>query len=451
MTTPDTPQGSPSGAASAPDLDAEMRRLAEIIPAPVTVAETGLPLAVLTDLMLKAMFQGVRATPVGLSDLLHLERPVIDELLDYMRNESLVAVTGQATTLQAFYELTQRGRTFSSEAFQRSGYVGPAPVPFEHYVETQSHQSVATISFGPDDIRRVLSSLVQPAWLVDAIGAAVMSAESLLLYGPSGNGKSTVASLLRALLSGIVAIPYAIDVDGHAIRVYDARLHEPPIQAAPSQTTAEQGGPRHGFDRRYEPCRRPLVTLGSELALEHLELKYSAGGSYVAPPQLKANGGILVVDDLGRQMVRAEELLNRWIGPMSLGSDHLVLQTGELIRVPFDVMLIFATNLDPHELGDEAFERRIRHKVLIGSPTEEEFLAIMRRECASAGVPYDEATAELFVHEFCQVEGRVLRGSYPGDILRNLADFARFRGLPPRMTFDRMREAASAMFVTSTS
>lgn len=415
--------------------------------APLTIAETGLSPSVLVDLLAKAMFYRVRVTPQELGEQAHLTRNVIEEVLQRMRDETLVEVVGPASALDYYYALTTRGRGLATEAFERSRYVGPAPVPFREYLVLQGQQSVRTTRPTAAQIRQQLSGLVLRPRVVDAIGAAVVSTGTVLLYGPSGNGKSTIASAIRGMLPGSIAVPHALDLDGQTIKFFDGRVHERLSRAAIGAEPALAEAMR-SMDQRYALCRRPLVVMGSELTLTDLELVFSTtGGTYVAPPQMKANGGVLVVDDLGRQLVRPEELLNRWIGPMGTGVDHLVLRTGETIEVPFDVLLVFATNLDPHQLGDEAFERRIRHKALIPSPTRDEFVEIMRREAAAQRLEFDQRTAEEFVDAFYVAEGRAPRGSHAGDILRNLTDFARFEGVPPTMTPQRLRAAAEAFFV----
>jgi len=298
-------------------------------------------------------------------------------------------------------------------------------------------------------VRSALSHLVQPEALIDAIGAAVVSADSMLLYGSSGNGKSSIVAALRRMLPGAVAVPYAIDVDGNILRVFDGRVHEPlPPAGGEEGADGATPGVDGRRDRRFELCRRPLVTLSSELRLEHLDVSYStAERACIAPPQLKANGGVVVIDDLGRQLARPEELMNRWLAPMASGLDQLTLPSGGVFETPFDVILAMATNLDPRELGDEAFLRRIRHKVHVPDPTPAEFLEILRRVCAAAGIDYREEASAVLMREFYEQPGRSLRGAHPGEIVHNLLDFARFRGVQPELTVEPLRTAASAYFV----
>ncbi len=401
------------------------------------------------------MYYRARFTSTDLVNQLHLARRVVDELLTQMQEESLVEVLGRQSALLPVLSLTERGRSLAEQARQRNGYLGPAPVPIEQYVQVQSRQSVRGLRVTPDDVSRALSELVQPAAVTEAIGAAVVSGAAMLLYGPSGNGKSTISALIQQMLPGVIAVPYALDIDGQTVSLFDPRVHTR-VAARSGSDGQGSGGPAEasaspaGLDRRFALCHRPLVTLGSELTLDHLELRYSPSErAYVAPPQVKANGGVLVVDDLGRQRARPEEVLNRWIGPMGVGTDHLVLQTGGSARVPFDLLLVFATNLDARELGDEAFERRIRHKILVPNPTRQELFEIIRRECAAQGIAYNEAAAKLLVRALSDTDGRVARGSHPGDILRNLSDFARYNGIEPELTAAGVRAAVDAFFVTA--
>jgi predicted ATPase with chaperone activity len=435
---PDPPQASPGLLSELPPL-----------PEPRTIEATGLPPHVLVELAAKTMYYRARANEGELTDLLQLSRPVIDELMDRMKREGLIETLAQAGPLQFEYALTDRGRHQALEAFERGRYVGAAPVPYQQYLEMQQAQAVRTLAVTADGVSSALSHLVQPDELVRSVGAGVVSAATLMLYGHSGNGKSTIAASIRNMLPGAVAIPHAIDVGGHTIRIFDPRSHEEiPFTAAPTMDGDGESFSRNTYDRRYALCRRPLVTLGSELSLGDLELGFSTVDlTYTAPPQVKANGGVLVVDDLGRQRVRPEELLNRWMSPMATGIDQLTLRTGELLRVPFDVILVFATNLLPEEIGDEAFLRRIRHKVEVLDPTHTEYVEIFRRTAEEIGLAFDERVVDHVLSEFYERGRRPLRASHPGDLLQNVIDFARFEGEPPAFTVAALDRACRAYFV----
>jgi len=424
-----------------------------VLQEPRSIEETGLAAQTIIELIAKTMYYRARATESQLSDLTRLSRPVIDDVTALMKRQGLLEATSQAGPLQYEYALTERGRQQALDAFERGYYVGPAPVRYEDYLAVHATQSVRSIKITRSDVSDALAHLVQSEDLVSAVGAGVVSVATVMLYGPSGNGKSTIASAIREMLRTPVAIPHALDIGGHTVRVFDPRTHEA-LAASMEGVDPEEDLPldsglrSNSFDRRYVMCRRPLVTLGSELTLNDLEMGFSAiDRTYTAPPQLKANGGVLVVDDLGRQRVRPDELLNRWMAPMATGIDQLSLQTGEMVRVPFDVILVFATNLDPRDIGDEAFLRRIRHKVHVPDPTREEYAEIFRREAEAMGLEFDNEAVEHVLADFYDAQFRPLRGSHPGDILRNLRDFATFAGTAPVLTKEALDEACRAYFV----
>jgi predicted ATPase with chaperone activity len=414
-----------------------LRSVLDLTPEPHSVAQTGLASHVLVDLAAKTMYYRGRATDSDLSDWLGLSRAVVAEVADGMRREGLLETLSQAGPLQYRYALTSAGHQRAVEAFQRDGYVGPAPVPYEDYLEIQSRQSVKALEITPETVRHALAHLVQPPPLVSDVAAGVLSAGALLLYGASGNGKSTIAEAIRQMLLAPMVVPYAIDIGGRTMRLFDARVHE-----------AHPDADLVSFDRRFAIVQRPLVTLGTELALSDLEMGYvESDRTYVAPPQVKANGGVLVIDDLGRQLVRPVELLNRWMAPMASGMDQLSVRGGELLRFPFDVVLVFATNLEPRDLGDEAFLRRIRHKVAVPDPTHEEFVEIFHREADRLGIPFNEQPVERILAFYYDGQSRPMRGSHPGDLLQNVIDFAKVEGGHPELSVESLSRACDAYFV----
>ena len=428
------------------------------VPEPRDVQETGLGLSFLIDLISKSIYYGADPTPISLSEQLRLPIRVISEVLAIMRQQTLVEVQGSARMgeRQYIYALSDKGNRRATESLERSQYVGPAPVPYERYIEVQARQAIAGMRVSPDEVRSALDSLVLPDHVISAIGAALTSTKSVLIYGESGNGKSSITSAMRGMLPGEILIPHALDVGGQIVRVLDERVHErvPEPHRGERHVDEDDGAnpitifAERRRDKRFAICRRPVVTLGGELTLEDLELRYSPSSRfYVAPPQVKANGGILVVEDFGRQIVQPRELLNRWIMPMEAGVDQLSFQSGESIQVPFNIMVVFSTNLAPRDLGDEAFFRRIRHKVYIPNPGREHFLKILRGACEAASLPFDPAGAEFLVSEFYGGEQREFRGCHPGDIVQTLVDIATFRGVEPRLTRDQLQSACASYFV----
>ena len=414
-----------------------LRPVAARVPEPQSIEATGLPWHLLAELAAKTMYYRGRATEGELADWLGLSRGVVDPLAEGMKHDGLVETLSQAGPLQFRYALTDKGRQLALDAFGRDQYVGPAPVAYEDYVALQSEQAVHSVSISIVDIEGALAELVQPPELVAAIGAGIVSAGAVLLYGSSGNGKSSVAAAIREMLREPIAIPHALDLGGRIMRLFDPSVHEEVV-----------GGERWSYDRRFALCHRPMVTLGTELTLADLTAVYSeTDHTFMAPPQLKAAGGVLVVDDLGRQAIQPAELLNRWMAPMATGVDQIILTSGERLRMPFDMLLVFATNLEPGELGDEAFLRRIRHKVLVPDPTRAEYLEIFRRAAAARGIPFEREAVEVVLREYYERDGRPLRGSHPGDLLQNVSDFSRVDGSEPAMTVAALRRACDAYFV----
>ena len=423
---------------------------------PRDVQETGLGLSFLVDLLSKAIYYGADPTPLSLSEQLRLPLRVIDEVLSIMRQQTLVEVQGSAGMgeRQYIFALTDKGQRRAAESVDRNQYVGPAPVPFERYLEVQGQQAIDKMSVSREDVNQALSSLVLPETVIDSIGAALTSSRSMLIYGESGNGKSSITTAMRSMMPGRVLVPYALDVGGQIVRVLDPRVHEQVGEDAPGERRDRNGAnpinvsAERRRDKRFAVCRRPVVTVGGELTLDDLELRYSSSGKfYVAPPPVKANGGILVVEDFGRQIVPPRDLLNRWIMPLEGGIDQLTFQSGESIQVPFNLMVVFSTNLAPGDLGDETFLRRIRHKVLVPNPQREHYLTILRTACETARVPFEEGGATYLLDEFYERGQREFRGCHPGDIVQTLVDIAGFREIEPQLSTDQLQAACASYFV----
>ena len=423
---------------------------------PRNVQETGLGLSFPVDLLSKAIYYAADPTPLSLSEQLRLRLRVIDEVLSIMRQQTLVEVQGSAGMgeRQYIFALSDKGQRRAAESVDRNQYVGPAPVPFEQYLEVQEQQSIDLMNVSRDDVKQALRSLVLPDSVIDSIGAALTSSRSMLIYGESGNVKSSITTAMRSMMPGRVLVPYALDVGGQIVRVLDPRVHERVGEDAPGERrNGDDANPinvsaERRRDKRFAICRRPVVTVGGELTLDDLELRYSSSGKfYVAPPQVKANGGILVVEDFGRQIVQPRELLNRWIMPMEGGIDQLTFQSGESIQVPFNLMVVFSTNLAPSDLGDEAFLRRIRHKVLIPNPQRDHYLSILRTACETARVPFEEDGASFLLDEFYDRAKREFRGCHPGDIVQTLVDIAGFREVEPLLNTDQLTAACASYFV----
>ncbi len=413
-------------------------------PQPKTVRETGLEQSLIVELVAKAMYGTGKSHLPVLTGKLRLSINVLREVLRFMLAEQLVEVASRGDSdLDVNYQLTCNGRLRAADFLARCRYTGPAPVTLEAYRElvlrqsgrhTQSRVSAAEIgaAFAEDGI--------DPA-VRDLVGAALQSSRSLLLYGPSGSGKTTLARKLGQLQHGAVAVPYAILVDQDIVLVYDPLIHQSPV------IPARQGEDRRVADARWAMCQRPLIQVGAELSADMLDLRFDeAGGVYHAPPHFMANNGMLLVDDLGRQRMPTADLLNRWSAPLDTGADHLTLVGGHKIGVPFDVTLVFATNLAPHLLLDDALMRRVAWKVQVGALSETHYRALFRRQCRLTRIACDDAALDYLITCLHPSHGRALLASYPRELLTRIADFASFAGAQPRLTVPALEQAWMSMF-----
>jgi predicted ATPase with chaperone activity len=352
------------------------------------------------------------------------------------------------------YMLTDRGRHKAEDALARNQYVGPAPVPFQLYEEVLQQQSASDIRIGRDTFIDGLSHLVLSRKVLAALGPAFNSGRSVLVYGGSGNGKTSITVAIGNLLPGEVLIPYAVDVHSQIVRVFDPRMHQrigpPNGEERREGINGSPSGVERRRDRRWALCKRPAVAVGGELTLQDLELRYSPLSKfYIAPLQWKANSGILIIDDFGRQLIQPHELLNRWIVPMEQGVDHLTLHTGDMIELRFDVLLVFSSNIPPGQLGDEAFFRRIRHKVEIPDPSREEYIEILRRATSQKNVPFSEEAAHYLLTTHYDKTGRELKSCHPRDILDLAVDIAEFYGQSAAMSPELIDLACASYFVAS--
>jgi len=431
-------------------------RQAPSVPQPQTIEETGLDFGLLLDLCIKTMYYIGRPRARVISSQIALNFQITQEVLTFLKREQLCEVVGSAGLGEQNYQyaLTAKGAEKAEEVLTRSRYVGPAPVPFPKYLELLERQSMKHLGVAREDVERVLSNLVLSERTLRSIGPAVNSGKAILLYGGSGNGKSTMAKAIGDMIEGEVLVPYAIEINGQIIKVFDARTHQE-IEGSLSvdRRSDENGnglpnGLERRRDRRWALVRRPVVMAGGELTLRDLELRYDPISKlYAAPLQVRANGGVLVIDDFGRQLVQPRELLNRWIVPMDKGSDHLTLQTGESIEIPFDVLLVFSTNLPPAQLGDEAFFRRIHHKIEIPNPTREEFMQILERVCRERDLTFSQEGASYLVEHHYAETGRPLRGCHPRDLMELVEDIARYRDRVPALEPDLIDLACESYFV----
>ena len=425
----------PTGSSAAPEI--------ALPPEPQSIEQTGLTLSFIADLALKTLYLRGQMTMAELSTALGLPIVnVIDKVMDFLKGERLVEIRGGSGLSSASYQfvIVDRGSEKAQEALARSQYVGKAPVPLQAYLDAVKRQTISNISVTQEELAQAFSHMVIPRETLQQLGPAVNSGKSIFLFGPPGNGKTTIAEVLVSLLRGEVVLPYAVEVDQQIIKVYDQVYH----RAALDPVVAD----RLRFDHRWVVSKRPIVMTGGELTLETLDLIYDDTSKfYEAPFQMKANGGIFMVDDFGRQRVSPKDLLNRWIVPLEKRVDYLTLHTGKKLEIPFDMLIIFSTNLDPADLVDEAFLRRIRYKIGIEAPTVAQYEEIFKRMCARKQIEYkSEAMSQILAHYRRKNLG--LRSCHPRDILEQLTDTARFLGRPAQLTPDLIDMACDSYFVS---
>jgi len=415
-----------------------------------TVRDTGLEPRFVTDLVLKTIEATGKAPLPLLAGKLRLSISVLREVLNPLIAEQQVEVAwcGESD-IDMQYQLTAIGQRGALDALARCRYVGPAPVTLASYravVERQALRHADAERITPAQLAGALGEDGLTPAAREVLGAALYARRSLLLYGPSGGGKTTLARKLGRLLPGPIAVPYALMAGRQVIRLYDPAVHvaPPPV--------ARQHEERRSCDARWTVCQRPLVHVGAELGRDMLDLRYDAEeGVYHAPPHLQANNGMLVLDDVGRQRIAAAELLNRFIGPLDAGCDQLSLQGGQAELVPFDAAVVFATNLAPGSVFDDAALRRVGYKAEIGAWSPHAYRALLRRQCRMRRIEAEDAAVDHLVDRLHPQSGRPLLACYPGELLDRVADFAGFAGTEPRLTIAAVEQAWRSMFIAGTT
>lgn len=365
---------------------------------------------------------------------------VVDTVLQTLRREELVEVKG-GTGYEAVtyvWKITEQGKRRAMELFDICHYVGPAPVSLDAYRDMVGSQSVTDIELSEEDVRKAFSYLILNKKLLKRIGPAVSSGRAIFIYGPAGNGKTAIAETIGEMLPDTVYIPYAITIGGQIITVFDPVNHV--------RVESEQG--TDAVDLRWVPTRRPIVMTGGELTLDMLDLDFNPVSKfYEAPLQMKANNGLFIADDFGRQQIDPRSLLNRWIVPLERRMDFLALHTGMKFEIPFDVLVIYSTNIQPKELVDEAFLRRIRYKFKIGHPSEEEYEAIFKKVCKINGIEFKKDVFEYLMANYYKKTGVKLNACHPRDIIDQIIDNAHFDHRTPQLDKDGIDLAWENYFV----
>ncbi len=455
--TPQRPPAAPPRPGTAPLVQPRAATGAMVAPSPrflpppiTKIEDTGLNPLELQNLILKILYFGGYLTGFQIAERICLPfAGVIDNLVTTLKRDKLIEVqTSSAGTgfgEGAYqYAITGAGITRAREALERSQYAGPAPVPIAVYNDAIRRQAMGRPTVHQRNLRQLLSTMVLSDKIYNRIGPAINSGTSMFMYGPPGNGKTTVARAIgNLILSEDMFIPYALDVEGQTVKLYDSVNHERAKSDDPADTQ------RVGkFDPRWVRIKRPFIVVGGELTLAGLDLVFDdVNKFYEAPFQVKANGGMFLIDDFGRQQVRPRDLLNRWIVPLENRIDYLTLHTGRKLDVPFDVLVVFSTNLPPKDLVDEAFLRRLRHKVEITDPSYEEFAEIFRRVSEAKRIKFSQQGLAYLLQEWYIKRNRKLRAVHPRDLCDQILDISTYTGMEPAMSKELLDMAAQAYFV----
>ena len=417
-------------------------------PLPETVEHTGIPAQMIEQLILKALYYKGEVIGRELASSLGLQFSVIEELVDGLKRNNLVGVKSSLGmgSISARFALTENGRTLAKEYIVACAYTGKVPVPLYQYAEMVRHQKQGDGWLTMEALREAYKHMVVTEDLLNSIGPAVNSGKSFLIYGQPGNGKTFLAEALFNVDSSYIYVPHAIKCQGMIIQMFDPVYHHP-VDDESDQISAFTTEAR--YDKRWFKTRRPFIVSGGELDLKMLDLSYNQVAKfYDAPLQLKANNGIYLIDDFGRQKVTPAEVLNRWIVPMERRIDFLSFVNGTKMTVPFECFLIFSTNLKPEQLGDEAFLRRIQYKMLMRSPAEDEFINIFTKFAESKGLTCSRELADWFLQKFYRGTGKPKRRCHPRDVLSHAIDIMRFERRPLELTPEILDKAFHSNFVS---
>lgn len=409
----------------APTDDGELRGGESRPAVPTDIARTGLTESFLCELALKHLYFGGEAEAGKLATKMAVHYQILSGLLELLKKQECIMALGGSWSLGGAgirHALTDRGRTRVEEILRRDNYCGPAPVPFDQYTAQLTAQTIRGHHITPVRVEKAFEKLILPPGTLERIGPAINSGRSIFLYGPPGNGKTSMAECITETIGGEVFVPHAIIIESEIIRVFDPIYHR-------------ELEPDFEYDRRWVYSKRPVVVVGGELTLDMLDLTWTGQATfYEAPFQVKAESGVLFIDDFGRQRCDPRQLLNRWIVPLESGFDFLTFRSGQKAKFPFDNLIVFSTNLDPRDLVDEAFLRRIRYKIKVPEPGEEAFRQILEATCENYGIVYTAAAADHLIEEHYRKAGRDFRACHPRDLVEQMVDIQKYSGAMPELT-----------------
>jgi hypothetical protein len=367
---------------------------------------------------------------------------IISLMLEEMRSQEIIDIAGQIGLGDGGYEyvLTQKGIQRANDVLEKTAYAGPMPVPLNDLIDSIRKQTIKSVVVTHQNIRKAFADLIIHDFILTQIGPAVNSASSVFLFGAAGNGKTSIAERITRLMGGNIFVPHAIETDGQIIKLFD------PINHTAVDDPLVDG--EYGYDLRWVKIKRPVVVVGGELTLASLDLIYNDTAKvYEAPFQMKANGGIFLIDDFGRQQCRPMDLLNRWIVPLEKRYDYLTLVTGKKLEMPFDQLIAFSSNLDPMDIADEAFLRRIKYKINIVDPDESQYRKIWQLVCKSKKIPYEDKAIDYLINRYYIPHNRPFRMCQPRDLIDQILALAKYNMEPPRLTPDLLDNAAATYFV----
>jgi predicted ATPase with chaperone activity len=418
----------------------EVTMAGKIFPQPLkNLPETGLAQAFLAELVLKHLLFLGEFRMADLADRIRLPMSIIELVLEEHRKEKLIEVTGAANyyTTSYVYKLTELGRRRGQQAMELCRYAGPAPVSLKQYRHLVELQTVQDVKMGAQDLEKALSHLVINDAIRKRLGPAMISGQAVFLYGPSGNGKTSIAEAMGCALAETIFLPYAITVGEQIINVFD------PVSHIPAEAPRDQ----EPFDSRWILVKRPVIIAGGELSLKMLDLNFDQiSKCYDASLQMKANNGLFILDDFGRQQVEPERILNRWIVPLERRIDHMTLQTGVKFVIPFDVLVVLSSGLDPKDLVQEAFLRRLHYKIKICRPTEEEYLEIFTKTCMSQGLAFNAEVYSYLLENGYGARQLARSACHPRDLIDIIVTSARYHGQSPRLTQESIEAACCDYF-----